>query len=133
MKRASVTKRTCILATALATVLTGSALAQTTITTTTTTERVVPSDEVVTTTRRPLSFAPEQRTVIRRYVVERRIPRVEMREPVAVGVEIPQEVELQPAPYEWGPQVTRYSYVYDDDDQIVFVDPQTRRVVDVLD
>jgi hypothetical protein len=126
-------KRVLITATALTAVLAGPALAQTTITTTTTTERVVPSERVVTTTRRPLSLEPQQRTVIKRYVTERQVPQVEMRGPVTVGAAIPAEVELQPAPYEWGPQVTRYSYVYDDDDQVVFVDPQTRRVVDVLD
>jgi hypothetical protein len=125
-------KRVFLVATALTAVLAGPALAQTTITTTTTSERVVPSERIVTTTRRPLSLQPQQRTVIRRYVVERQVPRVEMSEPIAVGEAIPAGVELQPAPYEWGPQLTSYSYVYDDDDQVVFVDPQTRRVVDVL-
>jgi hypothetical protein len=111
-------KRTLFTAAALVAVLSVPAMAQTTIVTTT--ERAGP----------PLSLAPEQRTMIREYVVERRVPVV--RERVVVGEPVAQEVELQPVPYEWGPQVRQYRYVYADD-HVAFVDPGTRRVVEVVD
>ena len=93
------------------------AMAQTTVVTT---ERVV---------RPPLSLEPQQRTMIREYVVQRRVPVV--RERVVVGEPIAQEVELQPVPQGWGPQVQQYRYVYSDD-HVAFVDPGTRRVIQVL-
>lgn len=92
------------------------AMAQTTIVTT---ERSGP----------PLSLAPQQRTMIKEYVVERRVPVV--RERVVVGEPIAQEVELQPVPAEWGPSVRQYRYVYADD-HVALVDPGTRRVVEVV-
>jgi hypothetical protein len=110
-----VMKRMLVTATALA-ALAMPAMAQTTIVTT---ERISP----------PLSLAPEQRTMIREYVVERRVPVVRQR--IVVGEPIAQEVELQPVPYEWGPQVRQYRYVYADD-HVAFVDPGTRRVVQVV-
>ena len=109
-------KRTLVAAAALA-VLSIPAMAQTTIVTTT--ERV----------GTPLSLEPEQRTMIREYVVQRRVPVV--RERVVVGEPLAQEVELQPVPQEWGPQVRQYRYVYADD-HVAFVDPGTRRVVEVI-
>ena len=54
-----------------------------------------------------------------------------VRERVIVGEPIAQEVELQPVPYEWGPQVQQYRYVYADD-HVAFVDPGTRRVIQVV-
>jgi hypothetical protein len=99
--------------------LSAPAMAQTTIVTTTTTERV----------ERPLSLAPQQRTRIKEYVVRQRVPA--MQERVVVDQPLPQEVELQAVPQEWGPQVRQYRYVYADD-QVMFVDPSTRRVVEVV-
>lgn len=115
-------KRTLVTAAALVAVLAGPALAQTTVTTTTT-ERVL---------RPPLSLEPQQRTVIREYVVQRRVPPATVSREVVVGQPIAREVELQPVPQEWGRQVRPYRYVYAND-QVMFVDPATRQVVEVLD
>ncbi|MGZ5228386.1 MAG: DUF1236 domain-containing protein [Burkholderiales bacterium] len=109
-------KRTLLAAAAIV-ALSVPAMAQT-IVTTTTTERVA-----------PLSLAPQQRTIIKRYVVERQVP--VMHERVVVGDPVAQEVELQTVPDEWGPSVQRYRYVYADD-HVAFVDPGTRRVVEIL-
>jgi hypothetical protein len=99
--------------------LSGPAFAQTTVTT-----GVAPSGEVV--------VAPEQRTVIKRYVTERKVKPITVRERVAVGATLPTDVELMAVPGDWGPGLSRYRYVYHDDN-VVFVDPSSRRVVHILD
>lgn len=117
-------KRTLVTAAALVAVLAGPALAQTTYTTTTTTtERVA---------RPPLSLEPQQRTIIREYVVQRHVPPATVSREVVVGQPLAREVELQPVPQEWGPQVQPYRYVYAND-RVMLVDPATRQVVQVLD
>jgi hypothetical protein len=82
--------------------------------------------------RPPLSLEPQQRTVIREYVVQRHVPPATVSREVVVGQPIAREVELQPVPQEWGPQVRPYRYVYAND-RVMFVDPATRQVVQVLD
>ena len=77
-----------------------------------------------------ISFAPEQRTRIREYVVRERVAPV--RERVTVGARLPAEVELRAVPSEWGPSVSRYRYVYSGD-RVYFVDPTSREVVHELD
>jgi hypothetical protein len=77
-----------------------------------------------------ISFAPEQRTRIREYVVRERVAPV--RERVTVGARLPAEVELRAVPSEWGPSVSRYRYVYSGD-RVYFVDPASREVVHELD
>jgi hypothetical protein len=73
-----------------------------------------------------LSFAPEQRTRIREYVVREKVR--PYRERVTVGATLPANVELHTAPAEWGPSVSRYRYVYSNDN-VYFVDPGSRRVI----
>src|SRR5262245_39217116 len=79
-----------------------------------------------------ISFAPEQRTRIREYVVQERVPSATIRERVAVGSRLPGDVELRAVPSGWGPSVSRYRYVYSGD-RVYFVEPSTREVVHVLD
>jgi len=99
--------------------LAGPAVSQTTVTT-----GVAPSDTVV--------IAPEQRTTIKRYVVERKVKPITVRERVAVGATLPADVELMAVPGDWGPDLGRYRYVYHDDN-VYFVEPSSRRVVHVID
>ena len=99
--------------------LAGPAFSQTTVTT-----GVAPSDTVV--------VAPEQRTVIKKYVVERKVKPITVRERMAVGATLPADVELMAVPGDWGPDLGRYRYVYHDD-HVYFVEPSSRRVVHVLD
>lgn len=79
-----------------------------------------------------ITFAPEERTRIKEYVVRERVPRTVVRERVRVGSPVPPEVELRPAPSEWGPSVSRYHY-YHSDHGVHFVDPTNRHVIYDLD
>ena len=79
-----------------------------------------------------IEFAPEQRTVIKRYVVERNVAPVTVRERVVVGSPLPADVELQTVPADWGPGVSKYRYVYHDN-RVIFVEPTSRQVIQILD
>src|SRR2546423_13988457 len=79
-----------------------------------------------------ISFAPEQRTRIKEYVVKERVAPVAVRERITVGAKLPADVELRTVPAEWGPSVSKYRYIYSDD-RVFFVEPSTREVVQVLD
>ena len=77
-------------------------------------------------------IAPEQRTIIRDYVVKEKIRPYRMQSRVTVGATLPAEVELAPVPETWGPTFRSYRYVYTGDD-VVLVDPSSRRVVEIID
>ena len=79
-----------------------------------------------------ISFAPEQRTRIKEYVVKERVAPVTVRERVTVGGKLPADVELRAVPSDWGPSVTKYRYVYSDD-RVYFVEPSSREVIHVID
>jgi hypothetical protein len=78
-----------------------------------------------------ITFAPEQRTRIKEYVVKERVAPVTVRERLAVGTRIPADVELRSVPADWGPSVTKYRYVYSND-QVYLVEPSSREVVQVI-
>src|SRR5262245_37682984 len=61
-----------------------------------------------------VEIAPEQRTRIKEYVVKEKVRPFVMKERVTVGATLPADVELHRAPADWGPSVTKYSYVYHD-------------------
>ena len=75
--------------------------------------------------------APEQRTAIREYVVKEKIRPHKLQSRVTVGATLPADVELAPVPETWGPSFHSYRYVYTGDD-VVLVDPTSRRVVQVI-
>jgi Protein of unknown function (DUF1236) len=100
--------------------LSGAAFAQTTVTT-----GVAPSGAAVV-------IAPEQRTVIKKYVVDRKVKPITVRERLTVGATLPADVELMAVPSDWGPDLGRYRYVYHGDD-VILVEPSSRRVVQVID
>ena len=77
-------------------------------------------------------IAPEQRTIIRDYVVQEKIRPYRMQSRVTVGATLPAEVELAPVPETWGPTFRTYRYVYTGD-HVVLVDPSSRRVVQIID
>ena len=76
--------------------------------------------------------APEQRTVIKEYIVRERIAPVRVQERIAVGTRIPADVELRTVPSTWGPNFGKYRYVYSDD-RVFLVEPSNRTVVQVID
>src|ERR1043165_4825452 len=79
-----------------------------------------------------VGIAPEQRKVIKEYVVKEKIRRHKLQSRVTVGALLPADVELAPVPQTWGPSFGAYRYVYTGDD-VVLVDPSSRRVVEVID
>ena len=76
-----------------------------------------------------ITFAPEQRTRIKEYVVREKVAPV--RERVTVGAKLPADVELHTVPADWGPSVSKYRYVYSGNN-VYFVEPSTREVVTVI-
>jgi hypothetical protein len=76
--------------------------------------------------------APEQRTVIKEYVVKEKVRPFKFQSRVTVGTTLPADVELAPVPETWGPSFRSYRYVYTGDD-VVLVDPSSRRVVEIID
>lgn len=79
-----------------------------------------------------VTFEPEQRTLIKEYVVKERVAPVTINERISVGARLPADVELRTVPSAWGPSVSKYRYVYSDN-RVYFVEPSSREVVHVLD
>ena len=77
-------------------------------------------------------IAPEQRTIIKEYVVKEKIRPYRLQSRVTVGATLPADVELAPVPETWGPTFRSYRYIYTGDD-VVLVDPSSRRVVEIID
>ena len=75
---------------------------------------------------------PEQRTVIKEYVVKERVAPVRVKERIAVGATLPADVELRAVPSTWGPKLSRYRYVYSYD-HVYLVEPSNRTVVQIID
>ena len=75
---------------------------------------------------------PEQRTVIKEYVVKERVAPVRVKERIAVGATLPADVELRAVPSTWGPKLSRYRYLYSDD-HVYLVEPSNRTVVQIVD
>jgi len=75
---------------------------------------------------------PQQRTVIKEFVVKERVRPVTVRERLAVGAVVPADVELAAVPETWGPRLRSYRYIYSDN-HVFLVEPSSRRVVHVID
>lgn len=114
-------KRTVLAAVAAATLMTGSALAQSTTVTTT-----APGAGAA------VVIAPEQRTKIKQYVVQQKVKPAVVKEKIVVGATLPSDVELLTVPGDWGPTMTRYRYIYSGD-HVALVEPGTRRIVQIID
>jgi hypothetical protein len=79
-----------------------------------------------------VEIAPEQRTKIKQYVVKEKVKPITVKEKITVGATLPATVELQSVPADWGPSVSKYRYVYHDNN-VVLVEPSSRRVVHIID
>jgi hypothetical protein len=79
-----------------------------------------------------LIVEPEQRTVIKEYVVKERVAPVRVKERIAVGATLPADVELRAVPSTWGPKLSKYRYLYSDD-RVYLVEPSNRTVVQIID
>lgn len=78
-----------------------------------------------------ITIGQPERTRIKEYVVKEKVKPVTVKEKVTVGATLPADVEIRTAPADWGPSVSKYSYVYTDN-HVVLVEPSTRRVVQVI-
>lgn len=78
-----------------------------------------------------ITIGQPERTRIKEYVVKERVKPMTMRERVTVGSTIAPEVELETVPSDWGPSVSKYRYVYTNDN-VVLVEPSTRRVIQII-
>jgi len=88
-----------------------------------------------TTTTTTWTVQPQERTVIHDYVVKEKVRPEKIQEDVTIGVAVPQDVELQPVPeeiYTSVPEARRYEY-FDWNGRVVFVDPDSRKVVQIVD
>jgi|SRR5688572_23470950 hypothetical protein len=78
-----------------------------------------------------IEVAPEQRTVIKEYVVKQNVRPITIQGDIRVGSALPADVQLVEVPSVWGPSFTRYRYVYWNN-QVVLVDPSSRQVVQII-
>ena len=88
-----------------------------------------------TTTTTTWTVRPEERTVIHDYVVKERVRPEAVKEDIVIGAPVPTDVELQPVPeeiYTKVPEARRYRY-FDWNGRVVFVDPDSRKVVQIVD
>jgi catalase (peroxidase I) len=74
---------------------------------------------------------PEQRTLIREYVVKEKVSPVTVKERISVGATLPVDIELRSAPAAWGPKLSKYRYVYSDN-HVYLVEPSNRTVVQII-
>ena len=109
-------KRALVAVSGLAMLMSAQALAQTV--------GVGPAETVV--------IEPEQRTVIKEYIVKEKVAPVRVQERIAVGARLPADVELRAVPPTWGPKFSKYRYVYSDD-RVYLVEPSNRTVIQVID
>ena len=79
-----------------------------------------------------IMVTPQQRTIIKEYVVKEKVKPVTMKEKITVGMALPADVELHAVPSDWGPSVTRYRYV-NWDNHVVLVEPSSRKVIKIID
>jgi hypothetical protein len=79
-----------------------------------------------------VTIEPAQRTTIKEYVVKEKVKPVTVKERISVGATLPADVELRAVPSNWGPAVSKYRYVYSNDN-VYLVEPDSRRVVTVID
>jgi hypothetical protein len=75
-----------------------------------------------------VKISPQQRTAIKEYVVKKNVKPETIQAQIRVGAPLPADVQLVATPSDWGPQFSRYQYVYAGN-RIVLVDPTNRHVV----
>jgi Protein of unknown function (DUF1236) len=78
-----------------------------------------------------LAITPEQRTQIKSYVVQQNMRPTPVKERIAVGAILPADIELRAAPSAWGPSLGSYRYFYHDN-KVVFVEPSSRKIVQIV-
>lgn len=96
---------------------------------------VEPMDDLDDTTG-TIDIAPEQETIIRRRIVEERTAPATIeiqRGSVTIGSAIPRDIALHPMTNFGSQRLAHLAYFVSPDEKIVVVEPQTRRVVRIID
>jgi hypothetical protein len=92
-------------------------------------------EKQTTTTTTTWTVQPGERTVIKDNVVKEKVKPTRVKEEITIGAPVPAEVTLMPVPeeiYTKVPESRRYEY-FDWDGRVVFVDPDSRKVVQIVD
>jgi uncharacterized protein DUF1236 len=71
---------------------------------------------------------PEQRQLIKQYIVREKVAPVRLKERVVIGDTLPADIELHAVPPDWGPKLTKYKYIYSNS-RVYLVEPSDRKVV----
>ncbi len=82
-----------------------------------------------------LTIQPGHGVVIQQYVTTQHIPTSVMKMRVEIGSTIPDEIQLRPVPLGLVakvPEIRNYEYFVADGGKVVFVEPYTRMVVQIL-
>jgi hypothetical protein len=82
-----------------------------------------------------VTIEPAHRTIIHQYIVKEHVRPITVKESVAIGATLPEDVTLEPVPDTWSteiPEVRNYQY-FDWNGKVVFVEPKSRRVVQSVD
>jgi hypothetical protein len=93
------------------------------------------TQKTTTTTTTTWTVRPEEKTVIHDYVVKEKVRPESINEEISVGTAVTADVELQPVPeeiYASVPEARHYEY-FDWNGRMVFVDPDSRQVVQIVD
>jgi uncharacterized protein DUF1236 len=77
-------------------------------------------------------LSPEQRAMIRNYVVREKVKPIAIIKDITVGTALPNDVELLAVPSDWGPLFVTYQYFYSGN-KVVLVDSSSRRVIRIID
>ena len=80
----------------------------------------------------PVVIDPEQRQVIKQYVVKEKLAPVRTKERVVIGDTLPSDIELHAVPADWGPKLTKYKYIYSNS-HVYLVDPSDRKIIQDID
>lgn len=75
---------------------------------------------------------PDERQVIKQYVLKEKVAPVRLKERVVIGDTLPADVELKAVPSEWGPKLTKYKYIYSNS-RVYLVEPASRKVINDID
>jgi len=108
-------RRAVILASAVALLGASQAFAQTV--------GVRPADTII--------VEPEQRQLIKQYVVKEKVAPVRVPQRVVIGDTLPADVELRSVPSTWGPKLTKYRYIYSGN-HVYLVEPSDRKVIEEI-
>jgi hypothetical protein len=74
---------------------------------------------------------PQQRQVIKQYIVKEKVAPVRTTQRVVIGDTLPADVELRAVPSTWGPKLSKYRYIYSDS-HVYLVEPSDRKVIEEI-